>query len=428
LLTTADVCATPVRTLLSGPAAGLAATLHLAQTLSLPSVIAYDMGGTSTDVALVAGGTVPLARETILDGEVIRLPQLDIHTVGAGGGSIASLDTGGSLHVGPQSASARPGPACYGHGGAHATVTDANVVLGRLGAGQELGHCLTLDAAAAEAVLARLATGAGLSTAALAEGIVALAVAKMAAAVYEISVARGYDPADSVLLCYGGAGPLHACLAAEELGIPRVIAPPNPGAFSAFGALCAALARDHARTFLAPLDADSLHAAEAFFTESAIAMLAEFRHQDIDPAGFYVERQLDLRYLGQAHELTIIIPEDADIHDVNTLFETAFMRAYGRLDRDRSLTLVNARAIGRVPVDPPGWTAPNGGRGAPLGHRPVWVRGEAVKCPVWARDDLPLGAVVPGPAIIEEMTATTFIPPDWTATCGRIGELNITRT
>jgi N-methylhydantoinase A len=432
LLTAPAVCVAPVRTILSGPAAGLAATLRIAETLGVPRMIACDMGGTSTDVALVADYRLPLKREMVVQSEVVRLPQLDIHTVGAGGGSVASLDAGGGLHVGPHSAGARPGPACYGFGGTQPTVTDANVVLGRLGSGQELGRSLTLNGAAARHVVGLLASAAGLPTEAMAEAIVDVAVAKMAAAVYEISVARGYDPADCALLCYGGAGPLHACLVAEELGIPRVIAPPDPGTFSAFGALCSALTRDSTKSFLTEFSDMTLAAAEAFFAEQTQAMRAGFAAERIDTQAFTIERQLDLRYVGQAHELTIVVPDDSKSDDATSdavvaAFEQVFLREYGRLDRDRKLFLVNARAVGRIPVEAPQWRAPEGASGRGGAHRKLHIQGAERECPVWIRTELGLGAEVAGPAIIEEMSATTYVPSGWVARCGGIGELDIVK-
>ncbi len=274
LLSAATAMAQPVRTVLSGPAAGIAAALHLARATGVANLITYDMGGTSTDVALIADATFPLKRETLLEGLIIRLPQLDIHTVGAGGGSIASLDAGGSLQVGPESAGAVPGPAAYGKGGTRPTITDANVVLGRLGPAQELGRSLQIDADAATAAMAPLAAGLSQTAEQAAAAILRLGVAKMAAAVHEISVARGFDPRDFTLLSYGGAGPLHAALVAEEIGIPRVIVPPSPGAFSAFGALCSALAKDRSRTVLATLDGALLGTEDDF-----AAMLAEIREE-----------------------------------------------------------------------------------------------------------------------------------------------------
>ena len=427
LLTAPAVTEAPVRTILSGPAAGLAATLSLARAIGTPDVITCDMGGTSTDVALVHQYVLPLRRETILDGDVIRLPQLDIHTVGAGGGSIAHLDAGGGLFVGPESAGALPGPACYGHGGQAPTVTDANVVLGRLGPAQELGTSLRIDAAAARRVVGALAERSGLSLQNMAEAIVDLGVAKMAGAVHEISVARGFDPADFVLLCYGGAGPLHACLVAEELGIRRVVAPPNPGAFSAFGALCSALAKDRTLTLLAPLGESSLAAAAGFFESARTFLMDGFATEGVAVDRLVCERQLDLRYAGQAYEMTVIIDAGCTMQQAIALFEAAFERDFGRLDRDRDLVLVNARLIARIPVDAPEWAAPPDGDGRWDARREVIVNGEMVDCPVWRRESLTASSLLRGPAIVEEMAATTYLPPGWTAVRGPLGELDLRR-
>ncbi|MSQ92685.1 MAG: hydantoinase/oxoprolinase family protein, partial [Gammaproteobacteria bacterium] len=265
LLSAAAVARRPVRTMLSGPAGGLAAARHLMDHLGEARYITYDVGGTSSDVALVADGARPLKRETILQGMIIRCPQLDIHTIGAGGGSLARLDAGGSLLVGPESAGSDPGPACYGRGGVEPTVTDANVVLGRLGASQKLGATLAIDAGLARASVERLATARSTDAETMAEGVVRVANARMAAAIYEVSVVRGYDPRDFALLPYGGAGPLHACEVADELGIPRVIVPPVPGAFSAFGTLCSGLLKDHSLTVLRVLDNQAVAAFEPHF-------------------------------------------------------------------------------------------------------------------------------------------------------------------
>jgi N-methylhydantoinase A len=385
------------------------------------------MGGTSTDVALVADAQFPLRRETLVDGLVIRLPQLDIHTVGAGGGSIASLDDGGSLQVGPESAGAVPGPACYGRGGTRPTVTDANVALGRLGAGQELGRSLRIDASLAEAAMASIADPANLTTKEMAEAVLDLAVARMAAAVHEISVARGYDPRDFALLSYGGAGPLHACQIAQETGIPRVIVPPAPGAFSAFGALCSALAKDRARTLLCVLDREAIERAAAVAMVLCESIREEFASEGADLRQLAFERQFDLRYQGQAHELTISISEQSGPREVIELFESQFEREYGRRDRNRGVQIVNVRVIGRIAIDPPAWPVPVDGSGRPSGERAVIAAGQTYPCPVWDRDALTGDTAIEGPAIVEEMSSTTFVPPGWRLTRGQIGELLLVR-
>ncbi len=426
LLSTATAIAQPVRTVLSGPAAGVAAALHLARAVAAPNLITYDMGGTSTDVALIAGAEFPLKRETLLEGLVIRLPQLDIHTVGAGGGSIAAVDAGGSLQVGPESAGAVPGPAAYGKGGTRPTITDANVVLGRLGPAQELGRSLRIDAAAAVASMTGLADSLGQDAEAVARAILRLGIAKMAAAVHEISVARGFDPREFALLCYGGAGPLHAALVADEIGIPRVIVPPSPGAFSAFGALCSALSKDRSRTLLQPLDAGSLGATEDAFASMLAEVRAEFGAEAADLATLVEERQFDLRYRGQAHELTITVPAGAALPDVLERFESAFERQFGRRDSGRGVEMVNIRVIGRIPIEAPAWMAPAGGTGQPSGTRVL--PGSSEPCAVWSRADILSGTEIAGPAIIEEMSATTWLPPGWRLSLGAIGQMDLVRT
>lgn len=418
------VCAHPVRTILSGPAAGVAAAVHLSRATGVANLITYDMGGTSTDVAMVSGGRFPLRHETLLDGMVIRLPQLDIETIGAGGGSVASLDAGGGLHVGPTSAGAVPGPACYGRGGTQPTVTDANVVLGRLGDAQELGGSLTIDRRAAVTALAPMAGAAGTSVESMAEGVVRLAVAKMASAVYEVSVARGYDPREFTLLCYGGAGPLHACLVADEVGIPQVIVPPTPGAFSAFGALCSTLTKDRVATVLAPLDADSLARATAIAGGFEATMRDEFAREGVAIERYETEWQFDMRYVGQAHEITVHVPAHAALAEVAEAFERDFEREYGRRDKGRGLQLVNVRVLGRIPIDAPRFgAAPASAKGAPATVRALVIDNATRDCPVWRREDIAAGTVIDGPAVIEEMSATTWLPPSWQVRVGAIGEL-----
>jgi N-methylhydantoinase A len=428
LLAEKSVVERPVSTILSGPAAGVAAAGHLMTALGLANVITYDMGGTSTDVALIADNRLPLRRETILDGTIIKLPQLDIHTIGAGGGSIATIDAGGALLLGPESAGATPGPACYARGGVEPTVTDANVVLGRISSGQQLGGSLAIDAELATRAIDRLAEQNGSSVDAVAEGIVRLAVARMAAAVYEISVARGYDPRDFTLLAYGGAGPLHACMVARDLGIPRVIVPPAPGAFSAFGALCSAMIRDKSATILAPLGNSSCADAESLFERFAHDLAFEFEEAGIATAGFTAERQFDLRYAGQAHELTVPIDAGMNATEIAQRFEEAFEREYGRRDRDRAIEIVNLRVIGRVPTAPPQFSRAPGGAnpGIPIARRRMLFEQNEHDGPIFERASLASGQNVAGPLIVTEMTATLFVPPGWHLSVGAFGELDLT--
>jgi N-methylhydantoinase A len=307
-------------------------------------------------------------------------------------------------------------------------VTDANVVLGRLGPAQELGRSLHIDAAAATTAMQPLAAALSLTPEAVAEAILRLAVAKMAAAVHEISVARGFDPRAFALLSYGGAGPLHAALIAEEIGIPRVIVPPAPGAFSAFGALCSALAKDRAQTLLAPLDEAVLPAVAAAFAAMRADLLAEFAEDGAAVETMVAERQFDLRYRGQAHELTVAAPADATLADIVARFETAFERQFGRRDSERGIDLVNLRLVGRIPLEPPAWATPQpNGTGRPSGTRRLVVDGQPRTCAVWDRDDILADTVVAGPAVIAEMSATTYLPPGWQLSIGSIGQLDLVR-
>ena len=426
------VRAVPVRTVLSGPAAGISAAAHLMEALGIDSFVTYDMGGTSTDAALVAGGAWPVKRETVLDGILLKVPQLDIHTIGAGGGSIAHRDPGGSLVVGPQSAGADPGPACYGKGGEAPTVTDANVVLGRLGSGQRLGDSLDIDADAAHAAIARLAASLDLDTSAMAEGIVSVAVARMAQAIYEISIGRGHDPRDFVLLPYGGAGPLHACMVADELGIGRIVVPPDPGAFSAYGGLCSALFRDRMATRLRLLDDGAAAALAAEAAGMRAGLAEEFAAGGVSAADLVYRHELDARYIGQAHEITVPVSGGAGAAEIRERFEETFERHYGRLDRDKAIEIVNLRVVAEVPARPPALVPLAAGveGAAPAGEpsrRTVRIDGVPTGVAVHTRDSLAAGTVLAGPRIIEEMTATTWVPPSWSVTVGRFGELDLNR-
>jgi N-methylhydantoinase A len=418
----------PVRTILSGPAAGIAAATHLGQACGRANVITHDMGGTSTDVALISDGEWPVKRETILEGILIRAPQLDIHTIGAGGGSIAGTDAGGSLMVGPASAGALPGPACYGRGGTEPTVTDANVALGRLGAGQRLGDSLALDGAAATQAVGTLATALGLEATQMAAGILRVAVAKMAQAIYEVSVARGYDPRDFSLLPYGGAGPLHACEVADEIGIREVIVPRDPGTFSAFGGLCSARFRDEVATILRPLETSEISSLWTYAAQMQDRLEDAFRTEGVDQATLRASFEVDARYLGQAHELTIAIPEQGDYDAIRSRFERAFLRQYGRLDDGKAIEIVNLRVNVQVAPSRPDARVgvPPTGDGTSSGTRKIYAQGQWFDTPVFERKNLPAQPVV-GPMVIEEMTATTFVPPQWSMQVGSLGELRLQR-
>lgn len=428
LMNEANVRAQPVRTVLSGPAAGVAAAHYVAEQIGRSNYVTYDMGGTSSDVALVTDEGWPVKRETVVDGLLVKAPQLDIHTIGAGGGSIARLDEGGSLFVGPDSAGADPGPACYGHGGREPTITDANVVLGRIGAGQSLGGSLNIDVEAAHTVIGRLARRAGLGVEDMALGILDIAVTKMSVAIYEISIARGTDPRDLTLMPFGGAGPLHACLIADELGIGEVVVPPLPGAFSAFGGFCASPFKERQETVLLRLDSNTCQnltaRAEAFANDVTTGLVEE----GFEASTIRHRCELDCRYVGQSHEITIEVDVVDDENAICTAFETAFKRQFSRLDSDRAIEIVNIRIIGEVVTTPP--PLPRLKRlaaDAPAAERTVVTQGGPKNCPIHGRDDLAAGSVLDGPLIVEEMSSTTYVPPGWSLEIGGFGEMVVTR-
>ena len=405
-------CAEPVRTILSGPAGGVVGAAERARRAGHRRVITLDMGGTSADVSLV-DGALAYRSETSIDGLPVRVPALDIHTVGAGGGSLARLDRGGALRVGPESAGADPGPACYGRGSAP-TVTDANLVLGRLVESEFLGGAMRLDRARAERAIAPLARRLGRSVEATAAGIVRVANAAMERALRVITVERGHDPRLFTLVAFGGAGALHAAELAAALGIRRVYVPRQPGLLSAWGVLAAEVVRDHGRTLRAVAPGGVL---ERGFRALARAAERDLRREGVRPAT--VERLLEVRYAGQAYEVSV--PYRAG-------WERAFHRAHARLfghaDPRRSVEVVTLRARARgggarLPTERP----PRAGRPAPLATRPVAFAEGARRAAVHRRDDLGPGRRLRGPAVICEYSATTLVPPGWRVFVDRLGGL-----
>ena len=425
----------PVRTALSGPSAGVAGAAWIAAQSGFDAIATFDMGGTSTDVAFVRGGRPGLAFEREIGGVPLRVPALDIHTVGAGGGSIAWRDSGGALKVGPQSAGADPGPACYGRGGEAPTVTDANLVLGRLGPAGLAGGAVPLDPARAEAAVAHLARQLGLSTLETARGIIRVVDANMANAVRVVTVQRGVDPTGLALVPFGGAGPLHAAEMARELGIRRLAVPPGPGLLCALGLLVEDLRTDAVRTHLAPLEPAGLPALAARFADMETDALAWLDREGVPPARRRIERWLDLRYVGQNFELLVPVPEETwttgDCAALRRRFLEAHEQVYGFATEDEPIQAVNARRVARGLAEPPRLPrAPRGGgdaRAAASGRRDVYVDDErrVVSCPIYDRPRLLAGQRLTGPAVIEQFDATTFVLPGQTALVDDLGFLVI---
>jgi N-methylhydantoinase A len=423
--------ALPVLSMQSGPAAGVIAARFLGQAAGFANVITYDMGGTSTDVCVIRNGRYGMTALGKVGAFPIKLQQIDINSVGAGGGSIASIGAGGVLTVGPRSAGAVPGPACYGRGGRDLTVTDCNVALGRLGTDEPLGGEIELDRAAAEAAVDALAARLRIDRLATAEGVLRIAVANMTAAIKEISVMRGLDPRDFALLAYGGAGPLHAAAIAEELGIKTVIVPPMPGNFSALGLLVADIRRDFVQTRIAATRQTAPAAVRGVFADLKTDADKELCEAGVVAGRRSYDASLDMRYLGQAFELSVPIPFDvADMLQIDAAFRAVYAARYGHAV-DGPTEIVNYRLAAWGITDKPDWPQITGaGRSlktARTGTRPVVFAGRVAETPVLLRAALPVDAGVVGPAIIEEPGSSTVVPERWTARLEPMGSLILER-
>ncbi len=395
----------PVRTILSGPAGGAVGASHVAHVAGYSRAISFDMGGTSTDVALVDSGSeggAATTTESLVTGLPVAVPMLDIHTVGAGGGSLARFDAGGALRVGPESAGADPGPICFGRG-AEPTVTDAHLIAGRMDPDSFLDGAVKLDEARAREFFMR-AKGRLETAESFAEGILRLANLTMEKALRVISIERGYDPRDFTLVAFGGAGPLHACALARALGIRRVLVPAHPGALSALGILMSDVVRDYSRTVMLPPEPDRL---EPHFHGLERAARREMRGEGLR---FSLHRNADLRYRGQGYELNVPWSKNF-LRD----FHRAHERRYGYQDPERPVEVVNVRVRAvastvRVPL-PRRALHPGDGRRAIVKTQRAIFGGRPFRAKVYRRSLLRAGDAFFGPAVIGEYSATTAIPP-----------------
>jgi N-methylhydantoinase A/oxoprolinase/acetone carboxylase beta subunit len=385
-----------VRTVLSGPAGGVVGALETARHSGFKRVLGFDMGGTSTDVSL-ADGAPRETTESIVAGYPIRVPMLDIHTVGAGGGSIARVDAGGLLRVGPESAGADPGPACYGIG-IDATVTDAHVVLGRIGAAQLLGGAMSIDVERAGAAVDRVARAMKLDRMAAAAGILRVANANMERAIRVVSVERGYDPRDFALVAFGGSGGLHACEIARELGMRTAIAPEQAGALSALGMLMADAVRDYAAGALGRGD-----------LEKQFAILERRARRESPSAE--IERTADLRYRGQSYELNVPWGHAGNSAGAARAFHREHAHIYGYATPDREVEVVTIRVRARQRLTKPKVTR-GPYRKRPVEIRRVWIEGAWRKIPALPRAQVPQRRAT-GPALILDYGSTTLVPPGW---------------
>ena len=429
-------CDVPVRTALSGPAAGVIACAAVARASGYPNVITGDMGGTSFDVSLVAEGEASLAAQTSIEfGLVVRSPMIQIETIGAGGGSIASVDASGMLQVGPESAGSIPGPVCYGRGNTRPTVTDANVVLGRIAADRPLGGGLlqALDAKAAElAIQTHVATPLGLDVLAAAEAVLTVANAKMAGAIRVVSIERGHDPRQFAYMPFGGGGALHVCAMMREVGVTTGIVPRYPGVTSALGCVMADMRHDAVQTLnKALLDLDLAQ------LKSRLADLAQACQKRLDSAGVRFERvqevvTLDMLYMGQTHTLQVPLnPADISRESIQAAFEKAYAASFGRVLTGMVVRVMNLRyaRIGVRPKFDLAVLAPKGaGSTATLGVQRVYHAGQWWDAQRYARLDLPVGAQVAGPAILEQADTTVWLEPGFSARVDTLGNLLVERT
>lgn len=413
----------PVRTVLSGPAGGVIGAWQVARGAGFEKVIGFDMGGTSTDVFLAdaAAGGPQRTRESVVAGVPVSVPMLDIHTAGAGGGSIARFDAGGMLRVGPESAGAEPGPICFGRG-TQPTVTDANLLLGRLDPESFLGGGVHLDRSRTEQIL-HAQKGSLATVEEFAAGILRVIEAQMEKAIRVISVERGHDPRQFTLLAFGGGGPLHACSLARALRIPRVLVPAMPGALSAVGILLADGVRDFSRTVMLP--GDAIETLDEMYAGMEQRGVVDFKAEGLDGA---VQRTIDIRYRGQGYELNVAYDQHSPAHAIQA-FHRLHQQRYGFCDMQRPVEIVNLRLrmiaagepytpVRRMPVA-------GDGSAARYAERKVFFDGRLVSSPLYRREALVPGDTVQGPAMITEYTSATVLPPGCSAQVDGFGNLVI---
>ena len=429
----------PVHTVLSGPAGGVVAGNYIAAACGVGDLITMDIGGTSTDISLIRGNRPDVTREAMLESLPIRLPVVDINAIGAGGGSIAWIDDGGALRVGPRSAEANPGPACYGRGGREPTVSDANLALGRLGAGTRLGGELVLGAAAAHEAIGRVIAeplGIDIETAAI--GILRVAHANIVRGIRVVSVERGLDPRDFVLMPFGGAGAMHGTPVARDLGLKQLLIPPNPGILCAFGLLVSDLRHDLLETHIGPLAGLGYEAVAPVFDRLRAAGQALLDRDRVLPARQVVELHADLRYVGQSYELSIPLGQATrgDWASVGASFHAAHQTRFGHSNPGAPLETVSFAVVALGVVDPPGLTPIATGddnpHGARTGTRAVFFETDTIgaaggwhQSAIFDRAALCSGNVIVGPAIIDELSATTVLYPGDTCRVHSNGSLMV---
>lgn len=432
----------PIRTALSGPAAGVIACAYIATTAGFPNVISCDMGGTSFDVSLVANGESALAAQTSIDfGMVIRTPMIEMTTIGAGGGSIAWVDRGGLLQIGPESAGSDPGPVCYGLGNDRPTVTDANVVMGRINADRPIGGKLDrLDVdAAKQAIENHVAKPLGLDVMAAAEAIIRVANSRMAGAIRLVSIERGYNPIEFAAMPFGGGGALHAGALMKDVGLKSALIPRYPGVTSALGCTIADMRHDFVQTLNTMLDDLNITELDTRMSDLATDGQQLLASADISFNGIEQQFELDMSYLGQTHTVDVSLPltlENGATGVTNEIirsaFETRYEQVYGRPLKGIAIRVFNLRVtvIGLRPKFDLKLLAPENNlneAAAKMGQREIWVNGEWHSASIYERLQLPIGTVITGPAILEQPDTTILIEPGLVGTVDDFGNVIITR-
>jgi N-methylhydantoinase A len=415
-LTVREAAAQPIKTALSGPAGGVIAATRLGAMAGFPNLLTFDMGGTSTDVALLRNGMCPLVTNGVLGGLPLRTPTLDIHTVGAGGGSLARLDAAGSLRVGPQSAGADPGPVAYGKG-EQLTVTDANLLLGRLPESLLLAGQLPLDAERVRQKFAELARSLGCTPERAAEGVIAIANAAMMRALRHITVERGHDPALFALLSFGGAGGLHACALATGLGITTVVAPPTPGAFSALGLTLADARREYVRAL--QMQTLSMPDFAALENDAMRDMAAD----GYTTGTWHTQRYIEMRYVGQSFSLVVPVAANAGIAAAAADFHVAHRARYGHADPREPVEAVAVRLTAIAPRPDRVVAPPTHGAGLPLGMGRLYSPEGWRDAPLFLRSDLNPDVNLVGPCVVVQEDATLYLPAGWTGRLDPVGNL-----
>ena len=411
-----------VRTILSGPAGGVIGALYLGKTIGRENLITFDMGGTSTDVSLIEGEPV-MTTESKVEGFPVKVPMIDIHTIGAGGGSIAWIDEGGALQVGPQSAGADPGPASYGKGGKDFTITDANLYLGRLIPDHFLGGKFKLHPHLLKDPLERLSSALGRDPLEVALSVIETANSNMERALRKVSVERGHDPSEFSLICYGGAGALHACELAKSINIKEVIIPPNPGLFSAFGILCADVIRDYSLTVMLIAEETSTDTLEQLFGTLIQQALADLERDGFKEEEVLFKRSLDMRFKGQSYELNVPFTDDPVGE-----FHRAHQKRYRYIhERESEIVNIRLRAIVRRPKPPLNKkeTKEHKPDYALIGTTKTAFGGEYQETKIYDRALLKPGALIEGPAVVVEYSSTTLVPPQTIAQCDGFMNLRV---